>query len=59
VHGSPAPSLRDDAGKAHAGPMLVIDPRQQNAKFGCNTGPGLLLQATLAQHSFEGGTVAD
>ena len=49
----PIPALRDDAVKDCSGPMLIINPRQQNAKFGCDTGPGLLLQAALAQHAFE------
>src|SRR5947207_1392445 len=53
MHCSPIPSLRDDPGKACPGAMLVIDPGQQNAEFGRNTGSGLLLQTALAQHAFE------
>src|SRR6516165_11557031 len=33
--------------------MLIVDPRQENAEFGCDTGPRLLLQRPLAQHAFE------
>ena len=33
--------------------MFTIDPRQQNAKFRCDTRSRLLLQAALAQHAFE------
>src|ERR1700746_3637613 len=33
--------------------MLIINPRQYNTKFGCDTGPGLLLERPLAQHAFE------
>ena len=35
--------------------MFVINPRQQNAEFRCDTGPGLLLQAAFAQDTFEKG----
>ena len=50
---SPIPALRNDAVEDSTGPMLIIDPRQQNTEFGCDTGPGFLLQAALAQHPFE------
>jgi hypothetical protein len=53
VHRRPVPALRDDAGKDCSSPMFVIDSRQQEAEFGCDTGPELLLQAALAQHTFE------
>src|SRR6516164_2267299 len=53
VDRSPVPALRDDAVKDCSRPMLIIDPGQENAKFGCDTGPGLLLQAAFAQHAFE------
>ena len=59
MHRSPIPSLRDDPGKTRPGAMLVIDPRQQNAKFGRNTGSELLLQTPLAQHAFEEGAVSN
>src|SRR5438445_12341995 len=59
VHRSPIPSLRDDAGEASAGAMLIIDPRQQNAEFGCDAGPGLFLQAPLAQHALQKGAAFD
>src|SRR5437870_6728185 len=50
---SPVPALRGDAGKDCSSPMFVIDPWQQHAEFGCYAGPGLLLQAALAQNAFE------
>src|SRR5205823_12820908 len=43
MHRPPIPSLRDDPGQACPGAMFVIDPRQQNAEFGRNTGSRLLL----------------
>jgi hypothetical protein len=49
---SPVPALRDDSRKDCASPMFVIDLRQQNAEFGCDTGTGLLLQTALAQNAF-------
>jgi len=53
VDSSPVPPLRDNAIEDCSRPMLIIDPGQENAKFGCDTGPGLFLQAALAQHAFE------
>src|SRR5262249_4992749 len=53
VDSAPVPALRDDPVEDCSGPMLIIDPRQENAEFGRDTGPGLLLQAALAQHAFE------
>jgi hypothetical protein len=52
---SPVPALRDDAGENCPGPMFVIDPRQQDAEFGCDTRSGFLLQAALAQNHFQKG----
>src|SRR6266550_1991843 len=59
VYRSPAPPLRGDAGKTNAGAALVMDPRQQDTEFGCDAGPGFLLQAALAQHAFEKSAVAN
>src|SRR5690348_1274105 len=56
---SPVPALRDDARKDCSSPMLVIYARQQNAEFGCDTRPGFLLQAALAQYAFEKGLAFD
>src|SRR5215831_2040214 len=53
VDGAPVPALRNDAVEDCSGPMLIIDPRQENAELGCDTGPGLLLQRPLAQYAFE------
>src|SRR5215471_10249799 len=53
VDSAPVPALRDDPVEDCSGPMLIIDPQQKNAEFGRDTGPGLLLQAALAQHAFE------
>src|SRR5215467_401979 len=53
VDGSPVPAVRNDAVEDCSGPMLIIDPRQQNAEFGCDTGARLLLQRPLAQYAFE------
>ena len=53
VNRSPIPALRNDAVEDCSGPMLIIDSRQKNAEFGCDTGPGLLLQRPLAQYPFE------
>src|SRR5262249_54848751 len=39
----PVPALRDDTVKDCSGPMLIIDPWQENAEFGCDTGTRLLL----------------
>ena len=50
VDRSPVPAVRNDAVEDCSGPMLIIDPRQQNS---CDTGPGLLMQRPLAQHAFE------
>src|SRR6516162_5864320 len=50
---SPVPALRDDAVKDCSRPMLIVNPRQESAKFGGDTGPLLLLQRPLAQHAFE------
>jgi hypothetical protein len=36
-----------------------VDPRQQGAEFGCDTGSGFLLQAALAQHAFEKGAISN
>src|ERR1700739_3315269 len=55
VDRSPVPALRDDAVKDCSSPMFVINPWQQNAEFGCDAGPGLVLQAALAEHTFEKG----
>src|SRR5215469_10359158 len=56
---SPVPALRNDAVEDCSGPMLIIDPRQKNAEFGCYTGPRLLLQRPLAQDAFEQGLAFD
>src|SRR5262245_9121640 len=53
VDRSPVPALRDDAIKDCSGPMLIIDPRQENAELGCDTGPRLLLQRPFVQYAFE------
>ena len=52
----------DDAARraiARASATLDTGPRQQDAEFGRNAGPGLLLQAALAQHAFEKGAVSN
>jgi hypothetical protein len=36
-----------------------MDPRKQDPELGCDAGPGLLLQAALAQHPLEKGAVSD
>src|SRR6266487_3072359 len=38
---------------------LVMDPWQQDPKLGCDTGPGLLLHAAVAQYPLEKGAVSD
>ena len=43
VNRSPVPAVRDDTVKDCSGAMLIIDPRQENAEFGCDTGTRLLL----------------
>src|SRR5207253_4193352 len=42
----------------NAGAGLIMDPRQQDAEFSRNAGSGFLLQAALAQHTFEKSAVA-
>src|SRR6266446_2194922 len=59
MHRRPAPLLRDNAGNAGAGAALIIDPPKQDAELGCDAGPGLLLQAALAQHPLEKGAIPD
>ena len=53
VDRSPVPTLRGNGVHNRSSPVLVIDPWQQDAEFGCNAGPGFFLQIALAQHAFE------
>src|SRR5712671_3130721 len=57
VHRSPAPSLRDDAGKARAGSVLFINPGQQDAELLWDAGPLLLVKAVFAKAAFHKGAV--
>ena len=59
MHRHPAPLMRDNAGNTGAGAALIMDPRKQDPQLGRYAGPRLFLQAALAQHPLEKGSVAD
>src|SRR4051794_5674693 len=58
MQSTPLPSLRDNAGKACPGAMLVADAGQQKTELRRNAGARLVLQDPLAQHAFQKGPVS-